>query len=92
LRVSRNCACSLEMEMGLKWRPSPARQFYDCSRSPDRRSSKDSLTFAGSLIVPGGSNTPPGFAPLAKNFAPYSSHAMAIPIAFSGHGNGAVTD
>ena len=41
-----------------------------------------SLTRLGSFIVPGCSSTPEGAAPLAKNFAPYSSQAIAIPMAF----------
>ena len=41
-----------------------------------------SLSLAGSLIVPGCSKTPEGAAPLAKNLAPYSSVAIASPIAF----------
>ena len=41
-----------------------------------------SRTRLGSLIVPGCSNTPEGAAPLAKNLAPNSSQAIAIPIAF----------
>ena len=41
-----------------------------------------SRTRCGSLIVPGCSSTPPGAAPLAKNFAPYSSQAIAMPMAF----------
>ena len=41
-----------------------------------------SRTRAGSLIVPGCSRTPEGAAPFANNFAPYSSVAIARPIAF----------
>ena len=41
-----------------------------------------SLTLYGSFTVPGCSRIPPGVAPLAKNFAPYSSQAMVMPIAF----------
>ena len=41
-----------------------------------------SRTRLGSLMVPGCSKTPEGAAPLAKNFAPYSSVAMASPMAF----------
>lgn len=41
-----------------------------------------SLNLAGSFIVPGCSSTPEGAAPLAKNLAPYSSVAIASPIAF----------
>ena len=33
-------------------------------------------------MVPGCSSTPLGAAPFAKNFAPYSSVAIASPIAF----------
>src|SRR5699024_12861766 len=41
-----------------------------------------SFTLCGSLIVPGCSKTPPGAAPLAKNFAPYFSVAITRPTAF----------
>ena len=40
------------------------------------------LTLSGSFTTPGCSKIPPGVAPFAKNLAPYSSQAIAMPIAF----------
>lgn len=67
-------------------------QFYGANRSgrwagrliqlQNLPQNHESLTFAGSFKTPGCSNTPPGFAPLAKKLAPYSSQAIVIPTAF----------
>ena len=80
--VSRNCACSGEMEMGVYFIPSSRTATLLALWLPPKVDCQLSLTRAGSLIVPGCSSTPLGCAPLAKNFAPYSSQAIAIPMAF----------
>src|SRR5574344_2127492 len=80
--VSRNCACSGEMEIGVYFIPSSRTATLLELELPPKAACQLSLTLCGSLMVLGCSNTPPGVAPLAKNLAPYSSQAIAIPMAF----------
>ena len=80
--VSRNCACSGEMEIGVYFIPSSKTATLPELPEPPNWLCHASRTFDGSLIVPGCSKTPEGAAPFAKNLAPYSSQAIAIPIAF----------
>ena len=80
--VSRNCACSGEMEMGVYFIPSSSTATLLAFPDPPNVLCQLSRTRLGSLMVPGCSSTPEGAAPLAKNFAPYSSQAMAMPRAF----------
>ena len=80
--VSRNCACSGEIEMGVYFMPSFSTATLLAFWLPPKVCVQLSLTRLGSLIVPGCSSTPLGCAPLAKNFAPYSSQAIAMPMAF----------
>ena len=80
--VSRNCACSGEMEMGVYFMPSSSTAILLLFAEPPKVCCQLSLTREGSLIVPGCSSTPEGAAPLAKNLLPYSSVAMARSMAF----------
>ena len=80
--VSRNCACSGEMPMGVYFMPSSSTAILLLLPLPPKVDCQLSRTRWGSLMVPGCSSTPPGAAPLAKNFAPYSSQAIAMPMAF----------
>ena len=79
---SKNCACSGEIEMGVYFIPSSSTATLLAFPLPPKVLCQLSRTRLGSLIVPGCSSTPEGAAPLAKNFAPYSSQAMAMPMAF----------
>ena len=81
-RVSRNCACSGLMPIGVYFMPSSSTAILLALPLPPKVDCQLSRTRCGSLIVPGCSSTPPGAAPLAKNFAPYSSQAIAMPMAF----------
>ena len=49
---------------------------------PEKPLDQLSLMASGSFTVPGYSKIPLGVAPLAKNLAPYSSVAIAMPMAF----------
>ena len=80
--VCKNCACSGEMLMGVYFIPSSSTAILFALPLPPKVDCQLSRTRCGSLIVPGCSSTPPGAAPFAKNLAPYSSQAIAIPIAF----------
>ena len=80
--VSRNCACSGEMEIGVYFIPSSKTATLLALWLPPKVDCQLSLTLDGSFSVPGCSSTPLGCAPLAKNFAPYSSQAIAMPMAF----------
>lgn len=82
LRVSRNCACSGEIEMGVYFIPSSSTATLPEFPLPPNCDCHASLTLVGSLIVPGCSSTPEGAAPFAKNLLPNSSVAIASPIAF----------
>src|SRR5574344_2816740 len=82
LRVSRNCACSGEIEIGVYFIPSSRTATLPEFIEPPNGEFQFSLSLAGSGIVPGCSSTPEGAAPFAKNLAPYSSVAIARPIAF----------
>ena len=80
--VSRNCACSGEMEMGVYFIPSSS----TATLIGVPGSAKCPLPAfphpAGIFNRPRMFQHPEGAAPLAKNFAPYSSQAMAMPMAF----------
>ena len=80
--VSKNCACSGEMPMGVYFMPSSSTAILLLLPLPPKVDCQLSRTRWGSLMVPGCSKTPPGAAPLAKNLAPYSSQAIAMPMAF----------
>ena len=80
--VSKNCACSGEMEIGVYLSPSSRTAILLLFAGPPNWLIHDSLTLCGSLIVPGCSSTPLGAAPFAKNLLPYSSVAIASPMAF----------
>ena len=82
LRVSKNCACSGEMEIGVYFMPSSNTATLFALELPPKAEFQLSLTRSGSLITPGCSKMPPGVAPFAKNLAPYSSQAIAMPMAF----------
>lgn len=82
LRVSRNCACSGDMEIGVYFMPSSSTAILLLFAEPPKVCCQLSLTRDGSFIVPGCSNTPLGAAPFAKNLLPYSSVAIASPMAF----------
>ena len=77
-----NCACSGEMEIGVYFIPSSKTATFPEFADPPNWLCQASRTLDGSLIVPGCSSTPEGAAPLAKNLAPYSSQAIAMPMAF----------
>ena len=81
-RVSKNCACSGEIPMGVYFMPSSRTAILLLLPLPPKVDCQLSRTRWGSLMVPGCSSTPPGAAPLAKNLAPYSSQAIAMPMAF----------
>lgn len=80
--VSRNCACSGAIEMGVNFNPSSSTAMRLELTLPPKADCQLSLIRCGSFMVPGCSKTPPGEAPLAKNLLPYSSVAMARPMAF----------
>ena len=82
LRVSRNCACSGEMEIGVYVIPSSRMATLFARLLPPNPASQEERIFSGSLTVPGIERTPEGFAPFLKKDAPYSSVAMAMPIEF----------
>ena len=81
-RVSRNCACSGEIEIGVYFMPSSRTATLLELAEPPKAVFQLSRTRSGSFTTPGCSRIPPGVAPLAKNFAPYSSQAIAMPIEF----------
>ena len=68
-RVSKNCACSGEMPMGVYFMPSSSTAILLLLPLPPKVDCQLSRTRWGSLMVPGCSSTPPGAAPLAKNLA-----------------------
>ena len=70
------------MEMGVYFIPSSRTAILFAFCEPPNWLCHASRTFCGSLITPVCSSTPLGAAPFAKNFAPYSSQAIAMPIAF----------
>ena len=80
--VSRNWACSGDMDIGVYFMPSSKTAILFALPLPPKVACQLSLTLAGSLIVPGCSSTPEGAAPFAKNLLPYSSVAIASPMAF----------
>lgn len=79
---NKDCACSGEIPMGVYFMPSSSTAILFALPLPPKVDCQLSRTRCGSLMVPGCSSTPPGAAPLAKNFAPYSSQAIAMPMAF----------
>ena len=70
------------MEIGVYFMPSSKMATFPAFWLPEKPLFQLSRTRSGSFTVPGYSSRPPGVAPLAKNFAPYSSVAIASPIAF----------
>ena len=65
-RVSRNCACSGEMPIGVYFMPSSSTAILFAFPLPPKVDCQLSRTRCGSLIVPGCSNTPPGGGPIGK--------------------------
>jgi hypothetical protein len=71
-----------EMAMGVYLSPSSSTAILLLLELPPKVDCQLCRMRSGSLMVPGCSRTPLGAAPLAKNFAPYSSAAIAKPTAF----------
>ena len=80
--VSKNCACSGDMPIGWYLRPSSKTAIWWELALPLNNLFQLSRTLSGFFSTPGCSSTPPGAASFAKNFAPYSSVAIASPTAF----------
>ena len=70
------------MEIGVYFMPSSKTATLCEFDVPLNAAFQLSRILTGSFTVPGCSSIPPGVAPFAKNLAPYSSQAIAIPIAF----------
>ena len=80
--VSRNCACSGGIDIDVYFIPSSRTATLPALPLPPNCDCQASLILDGSFSVPGCSRTPVVAAPFAKNLAPNSSQAMAIPTAF----------